>query len=104
MKIYLATWLLEPSQGDSLTEVKNRNRLVSYFHTQTFQPDQVSTYIQTGKIKSRKKEKGEMKIYLAGNNLGVEREGGAIAIYKQPLCSSLLLFVHYSQSNRACCI
>ena len=32
MKIYLATWLLEPSQGTSLTKVGKRERLLSYYH------------------------------------------------------------------------
>ena len=33
MKIYLATWLLEVSQGKSLTKVGCKKRLMSYFHT-----------------------------------------------------------------------
>lgn len=32
MKIYTATWLLETSQGDSLTKKKKFERLLSYFH------------------------------------------------------------------------
>ena len=31
MKIYLATWLEEESQGIALTKAKARNRLLSYF-------------------------------------------------------------------------
>jgi hypothetical protein len=33
MKIYLATWLLEASQGVSLTKVNGNQRLISYYHT-----------------------------------------------------------------------
>jgi len=33
VKIYLATWLFEISQGESLTKVGNTNRLLSYYHT-----------------------------------------------------------------------
>jgi len=47
MKIYLATWLLEKSQGDSLTKAKSKNRLLSYFHTKE-KEDQFQNYIKTG--------------------------------------------------------
>jgi len=33
MRIYLATWLLEPSQGDALTNSNAFSRLLSYYHT-----------------------------------------------------------------------
>jgi len=33
MKIYLATWLLEPAQGEALFKKGSKNRLISYFHT-----------------------------------------------------------------------
>ena len=48
MKIYLATWLLEPAQADHLTNAKNKNRLVSYYHTKDKQ-SQISTYVRTGR-------------------------------------------------------
>lgn len=33
MKVYLATWLFEVSQGQALTKKKKKERLLSYFHT-----------------------------------------------------------------------
>jgi hypothetical protein len=50
MKIYLATWLLEKSQGDSLTKVTEREskRLISYYHTLS-KKEQLKGYIKTGK-------------------------------------------------------
>ena len=33
MKIFLATWILEPSQGQTLTNIGGGRRLLSYFHT-----------------------------------------------------------------------
>jgi len=50
MKIYLATWLLEPSQGLSLTNVNARNRLISYFHTQQKEKF-LKNYVITGIVK-----------------------------------------------------
>lgn len=48
MKIYLATWLLESSQGQSMTAAGSRNRLLSYWHTKE-QPDGVlAVYCETG--------------------------------------------------------
>jgi steroid 5-alpha reductase family enzyme len=32
MKIYLATWLLEKSQGQTLTKISKKDRLLSFFH------------------------------------------------------------------------
>jgi hypothetical protein len=57
MKIYLATWLLEVSQGEALTKIKANRRLLSYFHTKE-KEDQFSTYCRTGtneNISSRKR-------------------------------------------------
>lgn len=34
MKIYLATWLLEPTQGKALTKVNAWKKLLSFFHTE----------------------------------------------------------------------
>lgn len=47
MKIYLATWLLEPAQGRALTEVGAKTRLISYFHTRE-RADQLPAYVQGG--------------------------------------------------------
>jgi len=47
MKIYFATWLLEPAQGRALTKRKAKNRLLSYFHTLA-KIDQVKKYIIKG--------------------------------------------------------
>ena len=48
MKIFLATWLLEKSQGQSLTACKSRRRLISFFHTKE-KKEQLPAYIKTGK-------------------------------------------------------
>jgi len=47
MKIYLATWLLEPAQGEALTKKKARERLISYFHT-VAKADQFKKYVIKG--------------------------------------------------------
>ena len=47
MKVYLATWLYEPAQGAALTICGNKNRLVSYFHTQD-REEQLNQYVRTG--------------------------------------------------------
>lgn len=48
MKVYLATWLLEPAQGRSLTKIKAVRRLVSYFHTKE-KIDEFPKYVRTGR-------------------------------------------------------
>lgn len=47
MRIFLATWLLEPQQGKVLTKKKYRDRLVSYFHTKE-KEDQFKKYVKKG--------------------------------------------------------
>jgi len=47
MRIFLATWLLEPQQGRSLTKRKAKERLVSYFHT-VAKADQFKKYVIKG--------------------------------------------------------
>ena len=47
MKIYLATWLLEPQQGIALSAVKNKTRLISYFHT-IKKSDELEYYVKNG--------------------------------------------------------
>ena len=49
MKIYLATWMLELSQGRSLTKKKATTRLLSYFHTKEKSNDEFKLYIKTGR-------------------------------------------------------
>ena len=51
MKIYLATWLLEDSQGESLSKVPAFSRLISYYHTKDKPKEEVLKYIKTGKAK-----------------------------------------------------
>ncbi len=48
MKIYLATWLFEPSQGYALTKTKNKERLISYYHSKE-KEGEVKKYIKTGR-------------------------------------------------------
>lgn len=47
MKIHLATWLLEASQGLSLTRTGAKRRLISYFHTKDKQKE-LPVYCRTG--------------------------------------------------------
>ena len=47
VKLYLATWLLEISQGESLTKANGRHRLLSYFHTKEKEAD-FDQYCKTG--------------------------------------------------------
>lgn len=48
MKIYLATWILEESQGITLSKKNKKERLLSFFHT--IQKIQIfRKYIKTGK-------------------------------------------------------
>lgn len=47
MRIFLATWLLEPQQGRVLTKKKAKERLVSYFHTRE-KADQFRKYVRKG--------------------------------------------------------
>ena len=47
MKIYLATWLLEASQGNSLTKQGQKKRLLSFYHTVEKKKD-FRRYIRTG--------------------------------------------------------
>lgn len=48
MKIYLATWPLEVSQGKALTKVGKKERPVSYYHILP-KRDQLVKYIKTGR-------------------------------------------------------
>lgn len=48
MKIYLATWLLENSQGVTLTKCAQRNRLVSYYHTKDIPSKEIRKYVKKG--------------------------------------------------------
>ena len=47
MRIYLATWLFESSQGESLTKIKKRTRLISYYHTAS-KKELFKHYVETG--------------------------------------------------------
>jgi len=49
MKIYLATWMLEKSQGKSLTKKRCRNRLMSFWHTKDQTIEDVKNYIKFGR-------------------------------------------------------
>ena len=48
MKIYLSTWLLEQSQGTSLTNKGCKYRLLSYFHSKIKKLSSVKKYIING--------------------------------------------------------
>lgn len=48
MKVYLATWLFEKTQGEALTNKKNKNRLLSYFHTKQ-KKEHFKKYVKTGR-------------------------------------------------------
>jgi len=49
MKIYLATWILEPAQGESLTHCENTRRLLSYFHCKDKPRREFRKYVRTGR-------------------------------------------------------
>ncbi len=48
MRFTFATWLLEKEQGEALTAVGARIRLVSYFHT-IEKETSLKYYVQTGR-------------------------------------------------------
>lgn len=48
MKVYLATWLLEQSQGDTLTKMKKKTRLLSFYHTRQ-KLESFINYVKTGR-------------------------------------------------------
>ncbi len=50
MKIYLATWLLEPEQGNALTKKEKKERLISYYRALEYKKH-IKKYIQTGRNK-----------------------------------------------------
>ena len=58
MKIYLATWVSEKAQGQSLTRIGMKKRLVSYHSLidQNIITKQFVKYIQTGKNLLKKKK------------------------------------------------
>ena len=47
MKIYLATWLFEKSQGEALTKKGYAHRLLSFFHTREKIPE-FTNYVRIG--------------------------------------------------------
>lgn len=53
MKIYLATWLLEKSQGISLSNCGSKKRLLSYSHTKD-KKEELSDYVNRPKIDNKK--------------------------------------------------
>ena len=56
MKICVATWLHEPSQGEALTKVGHRHRLLSYWHTRD-REDQLDEYARTGRNEAKARQK-----------------------------------------------
>jgi len=56
MKIYMATWLTDRTLGRSLTKKKANTRLISFhfLREQGISPDQLRTYINTGRVDPRK--------------------------------------------------
>jgi len=55
MKVYLATWLLEPSQGNALTTASAARRLISYYHTKDLSRGEVRKYLLTGENKKEER-------------------------------------------------
>jgi len=47
MKIYLATWLFEPEQGNALTARGANQRLLSYHHTKG-KEEELVRYVKEG--------------------------------------------------------
>ena len=60
MRIYLATWLLEISQGESLTRVGANSRLLSYFHTKD-KESEFPEYCKTGRNKKDENLSGRQR-------------------------------------------
>lgn len=60
MKIYLATWL-EPNQGQTLTKIGYKNRLMSYFFLKDGSINTVKKYVKTGTVLKKKIKKGDGK-------------------------------------------
>jgi len=56
MKIYLVTWLFEPHQGEVLTKLKKRERLLNYYHTKE-KEKRFEKYISSGRGSDEKGEK-----------------------------------------------
>lgn len=48
MKIFLASWLFEPEQGNALTKQGYFRRLLSFFHTRE-KEEQLVDYVRTGR-------------------------------------------------------
>jgi hypothetical protein len=59
MKIYLATWLSETSQGESLTRKKYKNRLLSFHFLQESEvtKKEFRTYARYGRVNLQKMRK-----------------------------------------------
>ena len=65
MRIYLATWLRDYTNGKSLTRKKAKNRLLSYHLYQEeveksgYPETALKEYVKTGKFESRKNKRNE---------------------------------------------
>jgi hypothetical protein len=57
MDIFLATWT-EDNQGETLTKVDYRNRLMSYYFLKEVKPEFLPEYVETGRISARKDKGG----------------------------------------------
>ncbi len=55
MKIYLATWLFESNQGEALTKMGKKERLVSYYHT-LLKKSELPEYVRTGRNDKEEKK------------------------------------------------
>ncbi len=62
MKIYMATWLLEPLQGVILNKLSADNRLLSYHHTKE-KKDELRDYIN----KTQPNRMGGTSCQVVGN-------------------------------------
>jgi len=51
MKIYLATWLTDPTHGESLTKIDKRERLLSYYYLMNHKGLNMRRYVRTGRQK-----------------------------------------------------
>ena len=58
MKIYLATWMVDPTLGVGLTKHEARRRLLSFYYiiTQGVTKEDFQQYCETGLSKERKKD------------------------------------------------
>lgn len=65
MRIYFATWLLESAQGEALTKVGGKKRLISY-HLNKDVEAELPHYLRTGRNEGLPRKHGSRKRTQSG--------------------------------------